>query len=330
MSFALSYQRYRRAFTRALTTAHGRWTERDGLRIGLRDSATGATGYGEVAPLPWFGTETLGAAISALDSLQDSVDQADIGALSLVANPCTRMALECALADAQQTWPKPLRQAIRNTALLPTDASASDALRSGLAQGYSVFKYKIGVDSPTDEQAKLDTLLAAGQGKLRLDANGGLSESAYQAWLKWCADRPVDHIEQPMPPGQELRMQALAHAAGVTLALDESATSLQRLSMLAERLTDVRFVVKPMLLGTLDGFFAWREQHPQVPIVYSSVMETAIGAAAAMRLALADPHALPCGFGIGRLLPEDGLGGYPQAAQLTLADILATQSTEKA
>ena len=57
----LSHRRYRLPFLRTVRTAHGPWTAREGLLVRLEDGA-GRVGYGEVAPMPEFGTETLAEA----------------------------------------------------------------------------------------------------------------------------------------------------------------------------------------------------------------------------------------------------------------------------
>jgi o-succinylbenzoate synthase len=54
----LEHRIYRRAFQAPVRTAHGSWTQREGILLRLR-SQDGTVGFGEVAPIPDFGTETL-------------------------------------------------------------------------------------------------------------------------------------------------------------------------------------------------------------------------------------------------------------------------------
>ena len=54
----LSFRRYRLPFRAPLHTAHGLWTERTGIIVRLSDPE-GRSGFGEIAPLTDFGTETL-------------------------------------------------------------------------------------------------------------------------------------------------------------------------------------------------------------------------------------------------------------------------------
>ena len=92
MELRLSYRAYRRTFLRPLRTAHGEWTQREGFI--LRVDGGGGTAYGEVAPLPDFGTETVGEADALLARLAETPD------MELPANyPCCAFALSAAMRN---------------------------------------------------------------------------------------------------------------------------------------------------------------------------------------------------------------------------------------
>ena len=57
MSCQISVKPYRRAFRQPLRTVHGEWTTREGFLVQVEQD--GGFGYGEVAPLPSFGSETV-------------------------------------------------------------------------------------------------------------------------------------------------------------------------------------------------------------------------------------------------------------------------------
>src|SRR5687768_10278823 len=62
MRFRFQYRRYRLPFRAAVRTAHGPWVEREGVIVRLEDAdgaSAGAVTFGEAAPIPWFGTETV-------------------------------------------------------------------------------------------------------------------------------------------------------------------------------------------------------------------------------------------------------------------------------
>src|SRR3954469_24187568 len=58
MTFRFDYRRYTLPFRAPVRTAHGMWSAREGLLLRLENDA-GIVGYGEIAPISWFGTESV-------------------------------------------------------------------------------------------------------------------------------------------------------------------------------------------------------------------------------------------------------------------------------
>ena len=87
-----------------------------------------------------------------------------------------------------------------------------------------MFKWKVGVGNLEDELGILDDLFARlpAYAKLRIDANGAWTVRQASRWLERCAERPVEFVEQPVPPDQVDALLGLAHDYPVTLALDEA------------------------------------------------------------------------------------------------------------
>jgi O-succinylbenzoate synthase len=204
-------------------------------------------------------------------------------------------------------------------ALLPAGHAAIAMLDLRLAQGYRVFKWKIGVATPPEEFSLLEKLLSAlpAGGKLRLDANGAL---ARREWAAWCdglntlgpAAGKVEFFEQPLPPAtgaQGWREQTrLAKVAPVPVALDESVAGWLALQRASAAKWPGPLVVKPALLGEPENFQRWRKT-AQPDLVYSSAFETSIGMQAALCLAAGDPRAGRRALGFGTLdaFTDDGL-----------------------
>ena len=61
MVYRFSHRAYRLPLRQPLRTAHGLWAEREGLIVRVEDES-GRVGFGEIAPIEWFGTETLAEA----------------------------------------------------------------------------------------------------------------------------------------------------------------------------------------------------------------------------------------------------------------------------
>ena len=295
MRYRFSHKTYRRPLARPLRTAHGNWTEREGLVLRLEDE-NGRAGFGEVAPIPWLGTETLAAAEAACASLGATVADEVLDAV-----PARLGCVRFALAQARSEPAAPVAATrLPVAALLPAGIAALAALREKLAAGFLVFKWKVGVGALDDELGLLDEILGGmpAHTKLRLDANGGWSRREAAHWLDRCAGRPIEFVEQPVAPVDEDALRGLAEDFPVTLALDESVL----------HLTDARrwqglgwpgvFVVKPALAGPLAEVAAWIVA-TKADVVFSSAIETALGRSAILRLALQPGQtARALGFGV--------------------------------
>ena len=67
-----------------MRTAHGPWLEREGIIIRLEHTRDGATaiGYGEAAPISWFGMETVDEVEAACAGLGEWIDDAAVAGVS--------------------------------------------------------------------------------------------------------------------------------------------------------------------------------------------------------------------------------------------------------
>jgi O-succinylbenzoate synthase len=319
MAYLLEFKPYRLPLRVPLRTAHGVWEEREGIIVRLEDEA-GRVGCGEIAPLSWFGSETMAEALEICGKFGATVADEVMDAVPARFG-CVRFALACARSEIvgrdhrippgsprKAGYGDPALQSNRLpiAALLPAGREALAALPAKLEAGYLAFKWKVAVEALDDELGIFDDLLAVlpSYATLRLDANGGWDRRQAAKWLERCADRPVEFVEQPVQPGDEAALLGLAADYPVTLALDESITGLAS----AQRWQGLGwpgvFVIKPALTGPLDELSAWITT-TQADVVLSSAIETALGRAAILRTALTRPltkRAL--GFGVGEIFGD--------------------------
>ncbi len=285
--YRLLLKPYQWKFEQPLQTHHGVWKVREGLIIGL-EREDGVIGWGEVAPIPWFGTETLEGAIAFCKSLPDFLTESDI--LSVPATlPVCQFGFGSAW-EALSTPPfVPEYESSQISALLPAGDSALTAWPAFWAQGHRTFKWKIGVLEVPQELELFQTLTAAlpNNAKLRLDANGGLTLEQAKQWLEMC-DRisriTIEYLEQPLPPDRLEAMMQLTQAYATPLALDESVATVAQLQQCHVRGWQGVMVVKPVIAGypqALQQFLKART----VDAVFSSVFETEVGRAAALSMA---------------------------------------------
>lgn len=294
-----SYKPYQRKFKTPLQTAHGTWRRREGLLIRIEDEE-GQSAFGECAPLPDFGTETLEAASAKLDAFASRVPEADVLAELDAEFPCLRSAFDMALFYLKGEQLPRRHQALRATALLPAGFDAISAMDTFLAAGYRDFKYKVGKGEPVKENAVFLQLMRIlpEDSTLRIDANGAFDCDVARHWLRFMEGRRVAWFEQPMPPSGLVDMRLMAQEFTTPIALDESVAQISRLEQLCEQGWRGLFVVKPALLGSLQKFLELRERY-QPRIVYSTAFETSVGLQYLIDLAASDPQPQPYPLGLG-------------------------------
>ena len=323
MRLRFQFRRYRLAFRTAVRTAHGVWTEREGLIVRLTDEA-GRVGLGEAACLPWFGTETVAAAEAAAGKLGEWIESEQLADV-----PMNLVCLRNALAAAQAAWASPIE--VRNetrgvAALLPAGRAVLEAIRPKAEAGFRVFKWKVGVGDLADELGLFDDVCAAlpNGAKLRLDANGAWDRRKAERWLERCAERPVEFVEQPVAAdarGADDLLRGLAEDWPTPIALDESLASGADIERwIGEGWRGV-WVVKTSLLRDVAGALVQLEK-AQAQVVFSSALETAVGAKAALQWAMAwpgEPRAL--GFGVWPLFQDARCDGPYAAPFIRPADV---------
>lgn len=303
MDYIFSHRPYRLPLRTALRTAHGVWTEREGVVVRLEDRS-GRVGFGEIAPIAWFGSETMAEAEEMCRKFGHGVTDETLDQV-----PARFGAVRFALAAAR-SGVKPLADPGRVplTALLPAGKAALTALPPLLEGGWLTFKWKVGVGDVDDEIGLLDDLCAAlpGYAKLRLDANGAWNRRQAEKWLARCADRPIEFVEQPVAPTDESALHGLAEDFPVKLALDESVAQLDEARRWQAEGWSGVFVIKPALAGPLEDIAAWVVAHG-TDVVLSSAIETALGRAAILRFALQHRAVLlrrAPGFGVGEVFGD--------------------------
>jgi len=277
-------------------------TERDQAEVGL----------GEVAPLPWFGSETLAEALDFCRSLAGQIDDDEIDTIPDRFPACqfafesARSLARAASIDRSRLPSSPTFSPAQNLdrcRLLPAGRASLAALdREPNHHIPHTYKWKIATESIDDELTIFSALgrqLPPGT-RLRLDANGGLSYDHACRWLEVCdrsndrvnnpvnpADRAtvlIEFLEQPLPPAQWSKLLRLSQRFATPIALDESIANLQQLRTAHAQGWSGIYVIKPAIIGSPQRLRSLCTAHP-LDTVFSSVFETAIGRDAGLRLA---------------------------------------------
>ncbi len=344
MRVRFQFRRYRLAFRAAVRTAHGVWTEREGVIVRVSDEA-GNSGLGEAACLPWFGTETVDEAEAACGKFDEWIEAEALGELP-VGLVCLRNAVAAARGELAAVMVRGTGEARRAgegrvkdppylgvAALLPAGRAVLEALGPKAEAGFRVFKWKVGVGDVADELGLFDDVCAAlpSGAKLRLDANGAWDRRKAERWLERCADRPVEFVEQPCfaeaAQGEAQQRKAedvlrgLAEDWPTPIALDESLVSAGDVERWIGDGWRGVWVVKPSLFGDVAGVLAQLEK-AKASVVFSSSLETAVGARAALTWAFGwKGEARALGFGVWPLFQDARCDGPYAAPFIRPADV---------
>lgn len=278
------FRPYARPFKQPLQTHYGEWAVRQGIILRLTNAA-GQIGWGEIAPIDAFGSETWTEAFCFCQSLSEEIELEVIQQIPQTLPAC-RFGFEAAwemLASFQcEENPREAPCSTGNASpassiLLPTGADALNAPQLFTAKPGSTFKWKIGV-APIQAELELFeelTSLLPAHSKLRLDANGGLTWQQACQWLQICDGYSIEFLEQPLPPDQVELMLKLGRRYATPIALDESVTTLDQLKACYGQGWRGIFVIKAPLVGSPIELRAFCQTH-RLNIVWSSVFETSI------------------------------------------------------
>jgi len=312
-AYALSWREAERNFARPMVTAHGTLTTRRTIIVRL-DSEDGRRGYGEIAPISWFGCPSLEECAQICRGLGKHVGREEL--LSSDLPGVVRFAFGSAAAMLDGRNPKEGHWPLSR--LLPRGPDALFVAGRRIRLGSRCFKYKL-CGIPDDSEGEMlgilfDTLNAVG-GKLRIDLNEALTTRKAEKCLRWLAKaggKALDFVEQPMKRGKEDEMRIVAGRTGVQIALDESVAEAADLRAFSDWAGPL--VIKPALVGNPDEVAAILGKRSG-RTVFSSAFESPIGLWGCM-LALGDRVPEPLGFGTGVWPEGDVWGVYTDGASL--------------
>ncbi len=305
MLYKFNFYPYQQPFQRPIYTSHGCWKIREGIIISLTDE-TNRISWGEIAPISWFGSETIEEAIEFCSQLPTQISEEIIWSIP-TEFPACQFGFESAILFSNSS--EETEKQLTYSALLPAEKLALSTWKSLWEQDYHTFKWKIGV-APIQTELEIFTVLIQQlpkSAKLRLDANGGLTEQEAQQWLEIC-DRSgeiIEFIEQPLPVSEFRAMQKLNQQYSTAIALDESVANFEQMKTYYHQGWRGIFVIKPAIFGfpsQLSNFC----QNYHLDLVFSSVFETPIGRQAALKLAASiQTNKRAVGFGTNHWFPEN-------------------------
>lgn len=346
-----SIDQYGFPLRRPFVTSGWTVTTRDVILFSVSDGTHGATGWGEAAPLPAFGTEDHATALAALDDAQSFLAaMRDIPAPdtlrltewipALTRTPAARFAVECALLDAYargKGWTlrallagdaasRPADRVPVNAVIgsMPPEETAAEAARAW-ETGFTCLKLKVGSTSIDDDIARIRAVIMAVPESvtLRLDANGAWDFAEAEHALHEFAIYDVEYVEQPVPASEVDELSALTALGIIPLAADESAQDLAQARALLEREAVDLFVLKPMAVGSLleARRFAIEAHARGRETVFTSLIDSSVARHAVAQLCASLPFLTrPHGLATGSSFERDTHDDHIEAGHFILPD----------
>lgn len=328
----LEGRRYRRAFRTPLRTARSVWEKRVGLVLRV-DTPEGLTGFGELAPVPFF---------PGVDDLEESsrvlwkLDRLPAGAWlpQVAADPLARTGLSMALAATQWSREEAALEGpvVRSSVLVPMGEDLPESVAKRRSEGYTVFKSKIGSCSFAEERPVVEEVLESmgTPERLRLDANASLDIETAERWLRFLEDyATVDYLEEPLAsPSQPIHHKALVdflRTYRTPIALDESILD-PSVRQSFQALDNLRMVIKPSLFGDREELRTFVREHPG-RVIFSTAFEMAFGFEHLLRLAASDGADQVHGFSGGGLF-QDARLDHPESGPVLYAGRLGPHNWE--
>ena len=295
----------------AWPSADGDVKDRRGWILALEDDI-GRVGLGDAAPFPGFGLETHASAGAGLKLAmkylvgmrQDGYTAAIVDLKSfapVAAAPTARAAIDCAIHDLiAQAAELPLARylggsrtlrEVRANVTIPRvpPERAAELGKKAVAAGVGTLKLKVGGAARQDDEARLRALRdAVGPDvKIRVDANQSWNAEEAIETLRAFSPYQLEYAEQPVGADDIEALARVREASPVRIAADESVRSLDAAEMIMYRSAADILILKPMALGGLREARAVLNAADErnVPVVVTSLVESAVGRAAATHFA---------------------------------------------
>ena len=307
----LSVTPLRLRLERPIVTAGGTISVREGFLVEVSDGE--GAGKGEATPLPNFGTETLEETSTALLTWRgpgalDSVEAIAAATAVLHKTPAARHGLELALLDrlakvrhvplARLLCQSPRRE-VRCAALIDGDdaAALAKSAERAVAVGFEVLKIKVAARLlSVDAQRLLAVRRAVGPKiSLRIDANGGWSESAARTALRGMESLGLELCEQPVAGADVGGLGRIRGRVPCQIAADEALLAADQIEAFFSPdrppAADV-VVLKPMALGGVLSALALAHRAHQAGVgaYVTTLLDGPIARAGAAHLAAAIPQ----------------------------------------
>lgn len=316
--------RYRLPLVEALVLSGQPVSERAGLLLRV-EAECGATGWGDIAPLPSFSRESIEDAEAQALALARCLPGSEFDIRSderdawpgyaATWSPSVRFGLETALSSLSSAIARGTVSSLSCfDGALPVSALLAGSRERVLADarylleaGCRALKLKVGLRSLSDDVDLVRTLrdVLGGKAALRLDANRKWRLEEAVTFARALGAEGIEYLEEPLRDPS--RLGDFREAAGVPVALDESLLDIQPDELEGCGALGA-VVLKPTLLGGISKTREWIAHARKLNVrpVLSACFESGVGILAIAALAFRETGgAVPAGLDTCRWLGAD-------------------------
>tara|TARA_B100000029_G_scaffold76493_2_gene68332 strand:- start:5557 stop:6573 length:1017 start_codon:yes stop_codon:yes gene_type:complete len=300
-------------YKKAISTSHGKIDERQVILVRVKN-AEGNWGYGESSPLEGFSKETIEDVEEIIFEWSKSQND-DL----LSQAPTAKSAIDCAVSDLKaQELGLPLhkflnvesqtRLPVSQLILGETSREISLNARKATDVGYKTLKIKVGDKNLSNDLEKLKAVreTVGSEVAIRIDANGGWETNQAIEALGELDEIELEFVEEPTKGIDNLAL--IRKHVTQKIAIDESLLEIEDFETIAtDQIADV-VIIKPSAIGGISfaSHVIKRMKNLNVEVVVTSLLDGAVGVAAAAHLASASELLNPApGLATSSLLSDD-------------------------
>lgn len=189
-----------------------------------------------------------------------------------------------------------------------TPEKVSAQARAGVADGYSVFYYKVGIDFARERQVIAALRQAIGpEGKIRIDANGSWTVNEAIRNLAVLDEYHIDFAEQPVWPEPLENMIEVRNRQPVAVCANEGLWRICEVHEIIKRRAVDTLCFSSNWVGTLGQFhrLSWAAHHEGLTVCRHTHGELGLMAAASHHVCLTLPNLVDGNQQVATMMADD-------------------------
>lgn len=318
----LKFYPYKLKFSSPIITSKKSFNFREGFTVRLTDEKNKFY-WGDVAPLPSFGTETFRDAYDKLSELENLINNIDLPEIFNILNsfrlynfPSVKFGIEQALINFSFINDfKPVTEQFTSGSRELQISGLSDSSRDKdhktefnelIEAGIRTFKIKIGKNNFEEDLNCIKAVRELDENVvIRLDINGAWTFREAKRKINKLTEYGIEFIEQPVKDLNDLRK--LSKISPIPIAVDESIVNYKIAKEIIESGIFKFVVIKPTVLGSIFDSLKLINlaNSKKIKIIVSSSFESMLGKSILFLLAAQSNHNFAHGLIANKIFEKD-------------------------